>query len=452
MAGSQDGGISRRRMLSVAAAAGVGLVAGSAERAVAAEGAARKAAQKSVFGLRHPAMGKVRVGMIGMGGRGSGLLGNLLDIEKVEIRAVCDVVGARVAQSQRRVVEKGQAEPAGFAKGETDFENLCKRDDVDVVYIATPWEWHTPMAVCAMKNGKHAAVEVPAAMTVEECWELVDRAEETQRHCMMLENCCYGEMEMMVLSMVRQGVLGELTHGEAAYIHNLADFLMSQEPSAVWRRRHGQRLDGNLYPTHGLGPIAQYMGINAGDKFEYLVSMSSAERTMSMLRDRLGAGDGRRGEKYACGDVNTTLIRTARGRSIMLQYDVCTPRPYSRINMICGTGGTFCDYPPRIHLRGKGEGWETEMRPYEEKYGHPLWKKLKEWAAKSGGHGGMDYVMNWRLMQCLLEGEALDMTVYDGAAWSSVLALSVESVAGGSVPVRAVDFTRGGWKDRKAAG
>jgi len=293
---------------------------------------------------------------------------------------------------------------------------------------------------------------VPAAVTLEECWQLVDAAEQTRRHCVMLENCCYGETEMLILSMVRQGVFGELTHGEAGYIHGPADWLLSQDGGAVWRRRFLMRLNGNLYPTHGLGPVAQYMGIHTGDRFDHLVSMSSMEHAMSLLRDKLPAGDPRRAETYACGDTNTTLIRTALGRTILVAFDITSARPYSRINMICGTDGVFSDYPPRIHLKGKTEAWETDMAPYHEQYGHPLWRKLKEAALKSGGHGGMDYLMNWRLVQCLLAGEELDMTVYDAAAWSSVFPLSVASVAQASAPVAFPDFTRGEWKSRKPIG
>ena len=233
---------------------------------------------------------------------------------------------------------------------------------------------------------------------------------------MMLENCCYGETEMLAMNMVRQGVLGELTHGEAAYIHPAAQGLLGNADSKVWRRRHLMKSNGNLYPSHGLGPVALYLDIHGGDRFDYLVSMSSCERSLSQARDALPVGDPRHQETYACGDVNTSLIKTALGRTIMVQFDIVTPRPYSRLNMICGTGGTFADYPPRINLRGKGHAWETNLAPYFEKYGHPLWKRQKQQALKSGGHGGMDYLMNLRLIQCLLAGCPLDMTVYDAAA------------------------------------
>ena len=445
--GISSQGISRRgmiRTLGVCAAAALG--AGAAPQGGEPP---RRAGQNSVLGLKHPPLEQVRIGLIGAGGRGMSLLRNLLEIDGVAVTAVCDLVPQRVAAAQARVVEKkGQPAPAGFSAGETDFENLCRRDDVDLVYVVTPWEWHTPMAVAAMKAGRHAAIEVPAAITLEECWELVDTAEQTGRHCMMLENCCYGELEMLVLNMARAGLFGDITHGEAGYIHPFAEGLLSTADGSVWRRRHLQQSNGNLYPTHGLGPVALYMDIHGGDRFATLVSMSSCERSLSRARDQLPEGDPRRQETYACGDVNTSLIKTALGRSILVQFDLVTPRPYDRINMICGTQGTFRDYPPRIHLQGKtsGHAWETDLEPYLAAHGHPLWKQLKSQALASGGHGGMDYLMSWRLIQCLRAGRPLDMTVYDAAAWSSVYPLSIASVAQGSAPLAVPDFTRGQWQ------
>jgi predicted dehydrogenase len=445
MAAPKNDGISRREMMQ-AIGAGSAAALGARMAGAAEDGPpSRPSGQKSVLGLKHPPRDKVHVGMIGMGGRGTALLGELLAIEGAAITAVCDIVPQRTAAARAHVAAKGRPAPVGFSKNEHDFENLCKRDDVDLVYIATPWEWHTTMAVCAMNCGKHVAIEVPAAITLQECWDLVDASERTQRHCMMLENCCYGEMEMLVMNLVRQGVLGELTHGEVGYIHPYAEALLSTADSSVWRRRHAMKLNGNLYPTHGLGPVALYMDIHGGDRFDYLVSMSSCQRSLSQVRDALPAGDPRRRETYACGDMNTTLIKTALGRSIMVEFSLAAPRPYSRINLISGTGGTFADYPPRLALKGKEHAWDSDLAPYLEKYGHPLWRQQKKKALKSGGHGGMDYLLNLRLIQCLRAGRPLDMTVYDAAAWSSVFPLSVASVAKGSVPMSVPDFTRGQW-------
>jgi predicted dehydrogenase len=452
MALMDEQGISRRGMIRTMSACAAAALGAGAVADVSRAAPQRKPGQQSVLGLTHTPMDRVRVGLIGAGGRGMSLLRNLLDIDRVAVTAVCDIVPQRVAAAQARVVEKGQSEPAGYSAGEQDFENLCRRDDVDIVYVVTPWECHAPMALAAMNAGRHVAIEVPAAITLEECWALVDTAERTGRHCMMLENCCYGEMEMLVLNMVRQGMFGELTHGEAGYLHAAAQGLIGTADSVVWRRRHLQQSNGNLYPTHGLGPVALYLDIHGGDRFATLVSMSSCERSLSRVRDQLPEGDPRRQETYACGDVNTTLIQTALGRSIMVQFDIVTPRPYDRINRICGTQGTFCDYPPRIYLAGKtaGNAWDTDLEPYLQQHGHPLWKQFKSQATASGGHGGMDYLMNWRLVQCLLQGRPLDMTVYDAAAWSSVFPLSIASVAQGSTPLAVPDFTRGDWTKPRA--
>ncbi len=445
---------SRREFLTTAATAGttIGLVPGAQAALTAAPGPKARPGQQRVFGLRFPPLDKVRVGFIGVGNRGSSLLGDLLEIDRVEIKAICDLVPERVASAQRRVVTKGQPEPAGYAKDETAFEGLCRRDDLDVVYIATPWDWHTRMAVSAMTQGKHAAIEVPAAMTLAECWQLVNTAELTRRHCLMLENCCYGEIELLVLRMAREGVLGDLTHGEAGYLHEVRDYLLQDVSTANWRRRFVATLNGNLYPTHGLGPVAQYLGINTGDKFDFLVSMSSRELALSRRRDSLPADNPRRQERFACGDINSSLIRTALGRTILVQYSLVMSRPYSRINLIAGTRGTFCDYPPRLHLDGQPEGWITDLQPYHDQYGHPLWKKLNAQARQSGGHGGMDYVMNWRLIQCLRDGLPLDLTVYDAAAWSSLVPLSIASVSKGGAPVVVPDFTRGAWQHEPPSG
>jgi predicted dehydrogenase len=444
---------SRREFLTVAGTTTVGMgLAGNSGAAVPEPMVPRaKPGQQRLFGFRCAPMDKVRVGFIGVGNRGSSLLGNLLDLEGVEIKAVCDVVPDRVKSAQQRVVAKGQAEPDGYAKSETDFEALCQREDLDLVYIATPWDWHVRMAVTAMNHGKHAAIEVPAAMTLDECWQLVNTAELTRRHCLMLENCCYGEIELLVLCLVHQGVLGDLTHGEAGYLHEARDYLLQDASAATWRRQFLTRLNGNLYPTHGLGPVALYMDINAGDKFNYLVSMSSREQALSRRCEALPANHPRHRDRFACGDINTSMIKTALGRTVMVQFSLVQSRPYSRINLIAGTTGTFCDYPPRLHLDGQLDVWTTDLQPYQEKYGHPLWKKLNAQAQKSGGHGGMDYVMNWRLIQCLREGSPLDLTVYDAASWSSIVPLSIASVAQKSNPVAVPDFTRGAWKNQAAS-
>ena len=459
---------SRREFLKSAAIAGVGLGLGSTllGNAAVAAGAAgapittssrgdvsatrrRPAGQKPVHDLTTTPLEKVRAALIGCGGRGSSLHGNLLDTGFVEIVAVCDLITSR-AERCAAAAKKHGFDPKVFGGALDAWEAVCGLDNVDVVYIATPWEWHAPMAVKSMESGKHAFVEVPACVTVDECWQLVDTSERTQRHCVILENCCYGPEELFVLNLVRKGILGELNHAECAYIHDLRSTLFETEGEGAWRRNFHTLLDANLYPTHGLGPVAQYLGINRGDQFRHLVSMSSPERGLTKFRNEKRPQGGRfAGEKYRCGDMNTTLIKTEAGRSIMVQHDVISPRPYSRINGVSGTGGTFFGYPARLAVNdGSSHSWMSAERLKEmrEKYEHPLWAKLAAAAKASGGHGGMDYVMNWRLCDCLRRGATPDITVYDAAAWSCIIELSAKSVAGGSLSVAVPDFTRGLWK------
>ncbi len=410
-----------------------------------------KTGHATMIGVPFEAKEHVRLGIIGVGGRGSSLLEDLLAVENVQVKAICDLVPEKVAKAQKAVTAAGQPEPTGFSKGERDFEHLNKLD-LDIVYIATPWNWHVPMAIDAMKNGKHAAVEVPACTTLQECWDIVNTSEATRKHCVILENCCYGDNEMMVLGMVRDGLFGEVTHGEAAYLHDLRGIVTANEGEGLWRRVPHMKRNGNLYPTHGLGPVAHYMDIHRGDRFDYMVSVSSAEASLSAyVKAKFPEGDPKRSEKYICGDMNTSIIKTQKGRTILLQHDVVNPRPYSRLNAIQGTKGMFADYPPRIFFDGsKEEDWQ-KIDEYKDKYEHPLWKKTGELARKMGGHGGMDYVMNYRLMDCLKRGLVPDINVYDAAAWSAPTPLSEASVAQNGAPQKFPDFTRGKWSEHSEA-
>ncbi|HSS97949.1 MAG TPA: Gfo/Idh/MocA family oxidoreductase [Terriglobales bacterium] len=440
--------ISRRSFVQRTAMGGAGLLVAS--EALKANLAAQtpKSKNSTMIGVPFEARERVRVGFIGVGGRGTSLLGELLEVENVDIKAICDVVPEKVAHAQKLVTDKGQPEPKAFTKGDSDFKNLTQLD-LDIVYIATPWNWHVPMAVDAMKNGKHAAVEVPACSTLEECWQLVDTSESTRKHCVILENCCYGENEMMVMSMVRDNVFGEITHGEAAYLHDLRGILTANQGEGLWRRFPHMKLDGNLYPTHGLGPVAHYMDIHRGDRFDYMVSVSSREASLSeYVKANFPDGDPKRKEKYICGDMNTSIIKTVKGRTIMLQHDVVNPRPYSRLNSIQGTKGLFADYPARIFIDGPGKEDWANMDAFREKYEHPLWKKEGEMARKLGGHGGMDYIENFRLMDCIKRGLVPDIDVYDAAAWSAPTPLSLTSVAQNGSSQKFPDFTRGKWNVR----
>lgn len=447
--------LSRRDLLKAATTAGLGLTtlgladAPDASGHETAETSEASSKHETMIGVKFEPRDLVRVGIVGVGLRGTGVLKEFLAVDKVLVVAVCDVVKEKCQRAVKTIEQAGQKTPVMFHSGEHDFENLSRRDDLDLIYIATPWEWHVPQILAGLSNGKHVGSEVPAAYTVEDCWKIVDASEKARRHCIMMENCCYGYSEMMVLNMVRAGLFGELVHGECAYNHDLREILFENANEGLWRRRHHTLRDGNLYTTHGLGPVANYMGINRGDKFDHLVSMSSQHLGLEAYRnDHIPAGDPKWKEFYRCGDYNTSMIKTARGRTIMLQHNVSTPRPYDRINLIQGTKGIFRDYPPRISFDGQegGHRWATLDR-YKEQYESPLWKKEGETARKLGGHGGMDYLMCYRLIECMRNGLVPDMDVYDAASWSIPGPLSEKSVAKGSSPVQLPDFTRGHWQN-----
>ena len=408
---------------------------------------------RSMIGVPFERHQTVRLAMIGTGLRGKSILGEVVNIPGITVTALCDVV-AEKAEKGRAIVEKaGQLSPAIYTKGDFGYEEMLKRDDIDIVYIATPWEWHVPQSLAAMNAGKHVATEVPAAYTLKELWQLVDTSEKTRKHLMMMENCCYDYDELLVLNIVRAGLLGQIVHGEGAYNHDLREILFETRDEGLWRRTHHTLRDSNLYPTHGLGPVANYMNINRGDKFEYMVAMSSGSLGLQEYRkEKLEADDPRQKEVYKCGDYNTNMIKTNKGRSIMLQHNVSTPRPYDRINLIQGTKGVFRDYPSRIYIEKDkgGHQWQA-IDAYKEKYEHNLWRVVGEQARKLGGHGGMDYLMCWRLVQCFREGLVPDMDVYDAAAWSAPGPLSEISVAKGSMPVKFPDFTRGKWKEARTS-
>lgn len=404
-----------------------------------------------------PPLKTVRVGVVGLGARGSSAVHRLATIPGVQIAALCDVRPEAVAQSQKWLADR-KLPPAKEFSGKPDsWRALCDCPSLDAVYNATPWELHAPVALAAMRAGKHAFVEVPAAMTIDECWELVETSESTLRHCMQLENCCYGEIEMLALNLCRLGILGELTHGEGAYIHDLRKYNLTGYHE-YWRLKWNVAHKGNLYPTHGLGPICQYMNINRGDRFDYLVSLESHQSGLSGLAKELfKEDDWRRRLQIATGDMNTTLIKTALGRSIMVQHDVSSPRPYSRINLISGAKGILCDYPYRVAIEKQPGAGAHAFDPKEaaairEKYKHPLWRKAGELAKKVGGHGGMDFLMDLRWAYCLQNGLPLDMDVYDLASWCSLCELTEASVNNRSNSINVPDFTRGGWKSNPPLG
>ena len=408
---------------------------------------------KPVMGLRCEPLNTVRIAIIGLGMRGEDAVRRLLLIEGVKITAVCDLVPGFVEEANKKITGAGHP-PAAEYMGETDWMKVCEREDVDLVYNCTPWDLHTPIAVYAMKNGKHTALEVPAALTLSECWQLVDTAEETQRHCMMLENCCYDFFELATLNMARNGVFGEILHAEGAYIHDLRElkFLKQSEGGYYnfWRLEHSKKHNGNLYPTHGLGPIAQIMGINRGDRFDYLTSMSTKQAGLSLFAaEKFGPGSPEATQTYQLGDMNTTLIRTVNGRTLMVQHDTTSPRPYNRLHLISGTKGMARKWPkPAIALEPNAHTYllPEEFEKLRSEYEHPLVNQIGEKAKQVGGHGGMDFIMDYRLIYCLRNGLPLDQDVYDAAAWSCIVPLSEQSLMNRSSSVDIPDFTRGAWE------
>ncbi len=404
----------------------------------------------NMCGYAAPKVDKVRLGIIGLGHRGPGAVERMSFIENVEITALCDQYGDRVDKCQKILTDKGLPAAAAYSGTKESWKELCNRPDIDLVYICTPWNWHTPMAVYAMEQGKHVACEVPAATTTGECWQLVETSERTRKHCMQLENCCYDFFELLTLNMARQGFFGEIIHGEGAYIHNLMELNFDKDYYAeMWRLKENFK-NGNLYPTHGLGPVCQIMNINRGDRMDYLTSLQSGDFQMAAEADRLAASDGFftefAGKTYR-GNMSTTLVRTVKGRSVMIQHDVTSTRPYSRIHLISGTKGIACKWPSPARISTSHE-WMTaeEMKAIEEKFTPEIVRHVGQIAREIGGHGGMDFIMDWRLIDCLRNGLPLDQDVYDAALWSVITPLSLWSVANRAASVDVPDFTCGAWE------
>jgi predicted dehydrogenase len=410
----------------------------------------RPEGQSDVIELRCDPIDTVHVAFIGVGSRGKGAVRRYTFLEGVKIVALCDVVQDELDQAQE-ILEGAGLPRADVYSGPEDWKRVCEREDVDLVYVCTHWDLHTPIAVYAMEQGKHVATEVPAAISIEECWQLVNTAEKTRRHCMQLENCNYDFFELATLNMVRQGLLGEIVHAEGAYIHDLRQPIFQEEGAYwdMWRLRHNQTRNANLYPTHGFGPICHILNIHRGDKMEYLVSVASDQFGMSEFAKKKFGADSDFGQRdYARGDMNTTLIKTAKGKSIMIQHDVTSPRPYSRIHLLSGTKGFVQKWPvqgialePFAHSFMEQEEMEQVLADYE----HPITKEVGELARKVGGHGGMDFTMDYRLIHCLRNGLPLDQDVYDAAEWSAIIELSEKSIENQGMPVKVPDFTRGAW-------
>lgn len=424
----------------------------------------RPAGQESVIGLALPKMECVRVGFVGLGMRGPGAVERFTYIPGTQVVALCDHEKER-AEACQEYLRRADFPDAAIYYGEKGYEELCAREDIDLVYIAVDWVHHFPIAKCALENGKNVAIEVPSALTLKECWELIDLSEKNRRHCMILENCCYDWFEMNTLNMAQQGVFGEVVRAQGAYIHELSPFWdhywkNGPDDKLGWRLEYNMKHRGDVYATHGLGPVAQVLDIHRGDRFETLVAMD----TKSFVgKELVKARTGEECENFRNGDHTTTLIRTAKGKVIEIQHDVMTPQPYNRLYQLTGTKGFANKYPVQGYAVEAGQiendgsvpdienlsahsfMSEAARKALEEKYEHPILKKYKEMAREVGGHGGMDFIMDSRLIYCLQNGLPLDMDVYDLAEWCCLAELGELSMDNGNAPVAVPDFTRGEW-------
>jgi len=412
--------------------------------------------QKNVLKLACEPIDVVRIGIIGLGLRGYRALNRLIRIEGVEIKALCDVLPQNTARSQKLLQKLHCAEASAYI-GQDVWKQLCGRDDIDLVYICTDWLSHTPMAVYAMEQNKHTAIEVPAAMTIEQCWQLVDTAERKQRHCIMLENCCYDSFELTTLNMAQQGLFGEIIHAEGAYIHDLREKNFTSVSDGGfyenWQRQFNISYTGNPYPTHGLGPLCQIMNIHRGDKINHLVSVSSKQAGITQYaKEKFGEKSPEAMQEYRQGDMNTTLIKTEKGKTMMIQHDTASPRPYSRIHLISGTKGFAQKYPKAQIALSPDAGVPLKRKAFISllsEYEHPFTKKWGESAKRICRERARDFIMDSRLIYCLRNGLSLDQDVYDAAEWSSIVALSQMSVLSDGEPVEIPDFTRGLWGELK---
>ena len=451
----------RRDFLKLTGLAGAGILAGQGTPAVGGIRVIGDTQPETVYkqkfnmsGYVVPKMEKVRMGFIGLGQRGPGHVTRNSKIEGVEIKGLCDLRPEKVAAMKAKL--EGTGHNPTLYSGKTDeWKRLCEQKDIDLIYVSTPWPLHAPMALYAMEQGKHVAIEVPGVITMDDCYKIVETSERTKKHCVYLENCCYDFFELLTLNMARQGFFGEIIHGEGAYIHNLMSHNFDKNGYwDMWRLRQNASRNGNLYPGHGLGPVAQAMDINRGDKMDYLVSISGDDFMMGPKAKELAATDEffkPFADKKFRGNMNTTTIRTAKGRTIMLQHDVTSPRVYSRLHLISGTLGAAQKYPLPGNISVGHEKFlsQQEVKALEEKYQPAIVKKVGELAKSVGGHGGMDFLMNWRLVDCLRNGLPIDMDVYDAAAWSCIGPLSEKSVASRSSSIDIPDFTGGAWKTNK---
>jgi predicted dehydrogenase len=418
----------------------------------------RRSGQKSMINVAFDSHRTVRVGIIGLGNRGSGMSTGWSAVPGCTVTAVCDIRADRAKRTADRLAALGEPRPAEYAGSAAAYEQMLRREDIDFVYIATPWEFHYEQGRAALLAGKHVMVELPIATELHELWDLVDTSERTRRHLMLAENCNYGRNELAILKMAHDGMFGDITNGHGGYLHDLRALLFSDTYyTDAWRRLWHTRSIASFYPMHGLAPIAAAMDINRGDRMTTLRATSTEPKGLVDYRERfVDKSHPSWKETYVNGDLVTCLIDTAKGRVIRAEHDVSSPRPYSRINTIAGTRGIFEDYAgtsstgARVYVEPdhSKHAW-ADFAPYRKEFDHWLWTKIGDDAANNGGHGGMDYVLQWRTVQLMRAGLVPDIDVYDSATWCSPIPLSVKSLTAGGRPVTFPDFTRGSWVNRR---
>ena len=415
----------------------------------------RPAGQTDVIGLTAEPIDTVKVGIVGLGMRGYAAARRYTFVEGAKIVAVCDVEPDRVEKTTKMLAEKGVTSVKTYSGSEEVWKEMCRQEDIDLVYVTTDWTHHAPIGIYAMEQGKHVAIEVPAAMTLEEIWGLVNTSERTRKHCMQLENCVYDFFELTTLNMAQHGLFGEILHVEGAYIHDLGPFWW--EYWRNWRLDYNRKNRGDVYPTHGIGPICQLLDIHRGDRMKTLVSMDTKPFNgpkIYELKNGVPCPD------FRNADQTSTLIRTQKGKTMLIQHDVMTPRPYDRMYQVVGTDGYAGKYPVELYCLRENAGLEAgydalgtekiysgnELRELQKSCPNPLMNpEFVEVAKMVGGHGGMDFIMDYRLIYCLHNGLPLDMDVYDMAEWCCISDLSRLSLENGSMPVEVPDFTRGEW-------
>ncbi|MER8034030.1 Gfo/Idh/MocA family protein [Streptomyces hydrogenans] len=438
-----------------ALAAGVGASPASAALPQAAVAPPRRPGQKTMIDVPYPAHRTVRVGVIGLGNRGSGMTTGWAAVPGCTVTAVCDIRADRAKRTADGLANAGKPRPAEYGGSADAYQRMLSRDDIDLVYIATPWEFHYPQGKAALLAGKHVIVELPIATELDELWDLVDTSERTRRHLMLAENCSYGRNELAMLKMAHEGLFGDVTNGHGGYLHDLRALLFSDTYyTDSWRRLWHTRSTASFYAMHGLAPIAAAMDINRGDRMATLTATATAPKGLADYRARfVPRGHPSWNETYVNGDLVTCLIETAQGRIIRAEHDVSSPRPYSRINTLAGSRGIFEDYAGVVSSGGgriyvepdhSGHAWR-DFGSYRKEFDHWLWKKIGDDAENNGGHGGMDYVLQWRTVQLMRAGLVPDIDVYDSAAWCAPVPLSVMSLAAQGRPVQIPDFTRGAW-------